>query len=514
MWNGKEVSVVLMTYAERDSIRAVIDGFFDTGLVDEVLVVDNNAQEGTAAEVQRTRARLVKEPQQGYGHATRRGLIEARGEFIVLAEPDGTFLPEDIRKLLVYSAECDVVFGTRTTRELIWAEANMARFLRWGNWAVAKLIEAVFNTSHLSDVGCTYKLLRRDTAQDVASKMTVGGHHAGIEIMLLTIVSGARFVEVPVNYLPRVGISSVTGSKRKATAVGLRMVALVVQVRRRAPRRTKRPPAFAVPAGQSAAGPGSSTHFDSIATVYDESLPAHVVEHYLRKRTRFVLDTCPRGTGLDVGCGTGALAMRLADAGYEMVGVDPSDGMLEVLRGRCSAVRAVKASGTSLPFEDDTYDLVLSVAVMHHIADPGDVRRTLAEMVRVAKPGGRILVWDHNPRNPYWVRLMARVPQDTGEERLIGEREIVDGLEAAGAQVLLSRQLGLVPDFTPAGALGAAAAFEQMFETTPYMKRFAAHNVILAAKPPAAAGAGAGAAGAAQPVRGASSATISPSRSR
>ena len=41
--------------------------------------------------------------------------------------------------------------------------------------------------------------------------MTVGGSHAGVEIMLLTILSGARFVEVPVNYLPRVGRSSVTG---------------------------------------------------------------------------------------------------------------------------------------------------------------------------------------------------------------------------------------------------------------------------------------------------------------
>ncbi len=78
---------------------------------------------------------------QGYGHATRRGLLEARGELIVLAEPDGTFLPQDILKLLVYSTECDAVFGTRTTHELIWQGANMARFLRWGNWAVAKLIE-------------------------------------------------------------------------------------------------------------------------------------------------------------------------------------------------------------------------------------------------------------------------------------------------------------------------------------------------------------------------------------
>jgi glycosyltransferase involved in cell wall biosynthesis len=247
MWNGEEVSVVLMTYAERDSIRSVIEGFFATGLVDEVLVVDNNAQEGTQAEVARTHARLVVETTQGYGHATRRGLLEARGDVIVLAEPDGTFLPEDILKLLVYSTECDAVFGTRTTRELIWAGANMARFLRWGNWAVAKLVEALFNTSHLSDVGCTYKLLRRPLAKQLAEQMTIGGNHAGAEIMLLTILSGARFVEVPVNYLPRVGRSSVTGNPIHAVIVGLRMIELVLRAWSAAPRRRERPPAFTAP---------------------------------------------------------------------------------------------------------------------------------------------------------------------------------------------------------------------------------------------------------------------------
>src|SRR6476660_778575 len=224
MWGGKRGSVVLMTYAERDSIRPVIEGFFDTGVVDEVLVVNNNAQAGTEEEIAKTKARQMFEPRQGYGHATRSGLLEASVELIVLAETDGTFVPDDIRKLLVYSEECDAVFGTRTTRELIWHGANMEFFLRWGNWAVAKLIEILFNTSHLSDVGCTYRLLRHDTAKDIARRMTVGGSHAGIEILLLTIISGTRFVEVPVNYLPRVGVSSVTGEPIKAVAVGLQMI--------------------------------------------------------------------------------------------------------------------------------------------------------------------------------------------------------------------------------------------------------------------------------------------------
>jgi hypothetical protein len=123
----------------------------------------------------------------------------------------------------------------------------MAALLRWGNWAVAKMIEALYNTSHLSDVGCTYRLLRADTARTIADAMTVGGSHAGAEIMLLTIVSGARFVEVPVNYLPRVGTSSVTGSPVKAIGVGLRMIGLLLKMRRAGTRRVGRPPAFVHP---------------------------------------------------------------------------------------------------------------------------------------------------------------------------------------------------------------------------------------------------------------------------
>ena len=226
----------------------------------------------------------------------------------------------------------------------------------------------------------------------------------------------------------------------------------------------------------------SVSHFNDIAEAYDEALPAHVVEHYLRKRTAFVLEHCPVGTGLDVGCGTGVLAERLAQAGFDMTGADPSAGMLAVLRRRSPHVQAVEAPGSALPFADESFDLVLTVAALHHIADPGEVAATLREMVRVARPGGRILVWDHNPRNPYWKLIMARVPQDTGEERLVPEAEVLSGLRAAGARVLSSAQLGLVPDFVPRRALPWAAAFERRVERTPLIARLAAHNVVLATK--------------------------------
>ncbi len=243
------------------------------------------------------------------------------------------------------------------------------------------------------------------------------------------------------------------------------------------PAALERPAAHPVPALAQA-----QTDFDAIAEAYDESLPAHVVEHYLTKRLAFIRRHTDPGPALDLGCGTGLLAERVAGAGYAVTGLDPSRGMLRLLRQRDPGVGAVAGGGAALPFADDTFALTYCVAVLHHVATPEGVRRTLTEMARVTRPGGYVLVWDHNPRNPYWPLLMRRVPQDTGAERLVPEQEILDSLRAGGARPILSAQLGLVPDFTPRPLLGAAAALERLVERTPGLRRLCAHNVVLAIK--------------------------------
>ncbi len=221
-------------------------------------------------------------------------------------------------------------------------------------------------------------------------------------------------------------------------------------------------------------------HFDQIADQYDESLPPHVVEHYLAKRVAYVKRLLPDGKVLDVGCGTGVVAGRLAEAGYDVTGVDPSAGMLAYVEEHAPRVKVSEGSATELPFADGSFDLTMCVAVMHHIAEPDAVHRSLGEMVRVTRPGGLILVWDHNPRNLYWKNLMARVPQDDGTERLIPEVEILTGLADGGAKVVRSDQLGLVPDFVPPRLLGLAAGTERLIEKVPGARRLCAHNVVLA----------------------------------
>ena len=226
------------------------------------------------------------------------------------------------------------------------------------------------------------------------------------------------------------------------------------------------------------------TNFDAIAGIYDSVFPAHIIEHYLRRRTNYVLRYAARAgeTALDVGAGTGLLAERLHDLGLSVVALDPFPGMLRQLEQRRPDIRTVVAHGDDIPYPDDAFDLTYSVAVMHHIAEPRWVRRTLAEMVRVTRPGGRILVWDHNPLNLYWSLLMRRVPQDIGAERLVPMPELVKNLGDAGAEVLRAERLGFMPDFVPRRLLGAAATVERLVEATPGLRRFCAHNVVLAIK--------------------------------
>jgi len=231
MWNGKTVSVALPTYNEKESIRSCIEGFFATGVVDEVIVCNNNAAPGTSEEVAKTRAREVFEERQGYGWSCRKALAETTGDLVVLSEPDGSFEPFDIFKLLSYSYDFDVVLGSRTNTELIWTGANMGWFMKWGNWAVAKYLESLFNTTTLTDVGCTMRLLTREVLQMILPFLAVGGSHFGPEMTLLCNWCGAPVIEVPLNYKRRMGKSMATGNRRTAFVVGLQMIALISRFR-------------------------------------------------------------------------------------------------------------------------------------------------------------------------------------------------------------------------------------------------------------------------------------------
>jgi ubiquinone/menaquinone biosynthesis C-methylase UbiE len=140
-------------------------------------------------------------------------------------------------------------------------------------------------------------------------------------------------------------------------------------------------------------------------------------ERSMRERMLDLARVAPGESVLDVGCGTGTLALaakrRVGDSG-SVDGIDASVEMIE--RARKKAKRAKSgavfrtALAESLPFETSRFDVVLSTVMLHHL--PRDVRaRAMQEMRRVLKPGGRVLIVDFGKRTAEHRGLMAHFHQ-------------------------------------------------------------------------------------------------------
>lgn len=231
MWNQKSVCVVFPAYNEEPHIAAAVRDFLGTGVVDEIIVVNNNSRDRTADLAAQAGARVVHEATQGFGAALRRGLREASADLIILAEPDATFAGRDVVKLLAYVDDFDMVCGTRTTRELVWAEAHMGWMLRLGNWVVAKLIEFLYGGPSLSDCGCTLRLIHSAAAARILDTLSVDGSHFLPEMVIAGLKANLRIIEIPVNYRGRVGESKITGNFAGALATGIHMICLVLRKR-------------------------------------------------------------------------------------------------------------------------------------------------------------------------------------------------------------------------------------------------------------------------------------------
>jgi ubiquinone/menaquinone biosynthesis C-methylase UbiE len=161
----------------------------------------------------------------------------------------------------------------------------------------------------------------------------------------------------------------------------------------------------------------------------------------LAERVRtFVL---PRGDerALDAGCGAGALALALAPLVREVVGVDRVPELLELARSRAPAnATFLEADVTQLPFEIGSFDLAGTLRTLHHVARPEVV---LAELARVTRPGGRVLVVDQiapaDPLDALAVDQFERA-RDGAHTRLLPESDLRQLFEANRLALLRERR--------------------------------------------------------------------------
>ncbi|MEV0312178.1 class I SAM-dependent methyltransferase [Nonomuraea fuscirosea] len=159
------------------------------------------------------------------------------------------------------------------------------------------------------------------------------------------------------------------------------------------------------------ANPGPLNDYDTIAEGYSTENANSLVNAYYERPAMLELagDVAGRRI-LDAGCGSGPLFAELRDRGAVVTGIDASAGMLELARKRLGPDADLRVADLAapLPFPDDTFDDVTASLVLHYLKDWGPA---LAELRRVLKPGGRLLVSvDH----PFVFTLFAAM---AGEKR-------------------------------------------------------------------------------------------------
>ena len=168
--------------------------------------------------------------------------------------------------------------------------------------------------------------------------------------------------------------------------------------------------------------------FDRLTPIFDPVVALTTRERSFKSR---VLERAQLQAGdavLDLGCGTGTLAIAAVSSApaVAVTGLDADAGILRRARSKADAAGAEvgfdEALSTELSYADAHFDIVLSTLFFHHLRDD-DKRRTIAEVLRVLRPQGRLVVADLGP------------PQDPLMRLAVGSVQLLDGRETTSANI-------------------------------------------------------------------------------
>jgi glycosyltransferase involved in cell wall biosynthesis len=204
------IAVVVPTRNEAGSIARVLDDIPRPPVTD-VVVVDAESSDGTAAIARAHGARVVVEPRRGYGRACLTGLEHVSpADVIVFLDGDYSDRPAELPRIVepILAGRADIVIGSRL------AGAREPGALPWhsvaGNRVAAALIRLLYGV-RLTDLG-PFRAVRGTLVEPLGLRET--GYGWAVELILRGALAGARVVEVPVSYHRRIGRSKITGTVR------------------------------------------------------------------------------------------------------------------------------------------------------------------------------------------------------------------------------------------------------------------------------------------------------------
>jgi glycosyltransferase involved in cell wall biosynthesis len=220
------VSVVIPTYNEAMSIGRVLADI--PPIVEEVLVVDSDSSDGTAAIASQMGAKVLREPRRGYGRACLTGLAAADApDVVVFLDGDYSDRPAEMPLLLepLRRGIADMVIGSRLAGER--TPGALPWHAVFGNRLAVWLI-ALFSRVHLTDLG-PFRAVRYDALIALGLKESTYGWP--VEMIIKGAHRGFRIVEVPVSYHPRIGSSKISGTLRGSVGAAWGILSAIVKYR-------------------------------------------------------------------------------------------------------------------------------------------------------------------------------------------------------------------------------------------------------------------------------------------
>jgi ubiquinone/menaquinone biosynthesis C-methylase UbiE len=186
--------------------------------------------------------------------------------------------------------------------------------------------------------------------------------------------------------------------------------------------------------------------YDTIRDNYEADLAAAVgfsgrdLDFFVRAKARVLADVVERRLGppaelaaLDVGCGIGLVDEALDGRFGRLAGTDVTPGILEEAAERNPGVEYALSDGKRLPFDDGAFDVAFSATVIQ-VVPKAEQPGFAAELARVVRPGGLVVVYEHNPLNPA-TRLVVRRCTYGHDATMLGSRELSRVLAGAGLVV-------------------------------------------------------------------------------
>jgi glycosyltransferase involved in cell wall biosynthesis len=217
---SSRISIIIPAFNEESSIGLVLDAL-PQETIHEIIVVNNNSTDDTARVATEHGARVVDEPQRGYGSACLRGMSELDApDIVVFLDGDFSDFPEEIVELVnpIEKGKSDFVLGSR----MILPESRMALLpqARYGNRLAVFLIKLFFNYS-FTDLG-PFRAIRYSSLMDIGMQDTDFGWT--VEMQVKAVKNGLRIQEVPVKYRERIGVSKITGTVSGTFKAGTKII--------------------------------------------------------------------------------------------------------------------------------------------------------------------------------------------------------------------------------------------------------------------------------------------------